>query len=279
MATILDGKKLSAKIKENLAQKVSELTIKPSLAVILVGNDAASELYVGLKQKAADKIGIKSTVFKFPQNTEEKTILDKIEELNNDKSVHAILVQLPLPKQINEQNIIQAINPKKDVDGLTPENIGKISIGMEPYAYPCTPKGILTLLDEYNIEIEGKHTVIVGRSNIVGKPLAQMLLNRNATVTICHSHTKNLSDITTTADILISAVGKNKIIRREMIKLDSVLIDVGTSKVNDKTCGDMDFRNLLDKASFITPVPGGIGPMTIASLMENTFNLAQNLCC
>ena len=273
MTTIIDGKKLSTKILDGLAQKLVNLESKPHLVVILVGEDAGSQLYVGMKKKMANKLGMDSTVITYPENTDEKTVLDKINELNNDKKVDAILVQLPLPKQISEQKVIQAISPKKDADGITPENIGKISIGVEPYAYPCTPKGILSLLNEYNIDIEGKHVVIVGRSNIVVKPLAQMMLNTNATVTICHSFTKNLSEITKTADILISAVGKHKIIRREMIKSGSVMIDVGTSKINNKTVGDMDFENLLNSVSYITPVPGGVGPMTIASLMENTCNL------
>jgi len=275
MTTILDGKKLSIKILDELAEQVALLEKKPTLTVILVGEDPASELYVGLKKKAAEKLGIISTILNYPQNTEEKVILDKIKELNNDKTTDAILVQLPLPEQISEKKVIQAISPKKDVDGFTPENIGRISIGSEPYAYPCTPKGVLRLLDEYQINLNGKHVVIVGRSNIVGKPLAQMILNRNATVTICHSQTQNLGEITKTADILISAVGKNKMIRNEMIKPDSVIVDVGTSKIDGKTYGDVDFENIYNSVSFITPVPGGVGPMTIASLMGNVFELSQ----
>lgn len=273
MTTILDGKKLSQKILEHLAQRVAKLDKKPHLVVILVGEDPASQLYVGMKEKKANQLGMISTVLKYPHNTDEKTILKKIDELNNDIDVCAILVQLPLPEHINSLNVIQAIAPQKDVDGINPENIGKISIGLEPYAYPCTPKGILSLLEEYDINPSGKHVVIVGRSNIVGKPLAQMMLNKNATVTICHSKTQNLSDIIKTADILVSAVGKYKIIRKEMIKSGSVIIDVGTSKINGKTCGDVDFENILDNVSYITPVPGGVGPMTIASLMENTYEL------
>ena len=273
MTTILDGKKLSAKILNKLSEEINKLDKKPSLAVILIGDNPASELYVNLKKKAAEKIGITSTVLIYPQNIDEKTVLDKISELNNDKNVDAILVQLPLPQQINPKNIIQAISPKKDVDGFTPENIGKMSIGVEPYAYPCTPKGILTLLEEYKINLQGKHVVIMGRSNIVGKPLAQMLLNKNATVTICHSATTNLSDITKTADILISAVGKPKIIKKDMIKNNSVIVDVGTSKVDGKIFGDVDFENLSELTSYITPVPGGVGPMTIASLLVNTYEL------
>ena len=273
MTEILDGKTLSKKILDNLSEEIAKLDKKPHLTVILVGEDQASELYVSLKKKAAERIGIKSTVLKYPQSIDEKTILDKLQELNNDNEVNAILVQLPLPKQINQQKIIQAISPKKDVDGFTPENIGRISIGVEPYAYPCTPKGILALLNEYNIDLDGKHVVIVGRSNIVGKPLAQMILNKNDTVTICHSHTQNLADITKTADILVSAVGKNKIIKNEMIKYKSIIVDVGTSKLDGKSVGDVDFENVFESASYITPVPGGVGPMTIASLMVNVLNL------
>lgn len=275
MTTILDGKSLSLKIQEELALKIAKLDKKPGLAVILVGEDPASELYVGMKEKTAQKLGINSIMVRFPENTSEKALLNKIEELNKNQEVHGILVQLPLPKHINEQIVMQTISPKKDVDGIVPENIGRISTGMEPYAYPCTPKGIVKLLDEYNIQIAGKRVVIVGRSNIVGKPIALMLLNRNATVTICHSKTENLSDITKTADILISAVGKNKIIKKEMIKNNAVIIDVGTSKINGKLCGDVDFENVKDVASFITPVPGGVGPMTIACLMENALELTN----
>lgn len=273
MAVILDGKKLSAKIIDNLTVTLSDLEKKPHLVVILVGEDPASQLYVGMKEKMAQRLGMKSTVIKYDENTKEKIILDKIYDLNLDKNVDAILVQVPLPKHINPSNIIQAIEPKKDADGVTPQNIGKISLGVEPYAYPCTPYGILKILDEYDIDVKGKNVVIVGRSNIVGKPVAQMLLNKNATVTICHSYTKNLSEITKTADILISAVGKYEIIRSDMIKSGCVVIDVGTSKIDGKTRGDVDFENVSQKASFITPVPGGIGPMTIACLMENTYKL------
>lgn len=273
MTTILDGKKLSAKILEDVTQKVAKLDKKPHLVVLLVGEDPASELYVGMKEKTALKIGLKSTVLRYPKDTSEEVILNKITELNNDDDVTAILVQVPLPKQICEQKVIQAVASNKDVDGFTTENIGRISIGLEPYAYPCTPLGIMKILEEYKIEIEGKHAVVVGRSNILGKPVAQMLLNKNATVTICHSRTKNLAEITKTADILVAAVGKPKMITKEMIKSGCVVIDAGTSKVNGKTVGDVDFDNISDKTSYITPVPGGVGPMTIACLMENTYKL------
>lgn len=274
MTTILDGKALSAKILDDLTLKIAKLEEKPHLVVILVGEDPASQQYVGMKEKKAIQIGMNSTVIKYPKDIDEQTLLDKIEELNDDRDVTAILVQLPLPQHLDSVKIIQNIYPEKDVDGITAENIGRISLGLEPYAYPCTPKGILSLLDEYKIDVSGKHVVIIGRSNIVGKPLAQMMLNKNATVTICHSRTQNLSEITKTADILVSAVGKFKIIRKEMIKSGAVIIDVGTSKIDGKTFGDVDYEDVFQESSFITPVPGGIGPMTIASLMANTYELA-----
>ncbi len=275
MTIILDGKKLSTRILDELQLTLSKQNDKPHLVVILVGEDPASQLYVGMKEKMANKLGMKSTVIRYNANIDEEVLLNKIYDLNNDKDVDAILVQLPLPGHIDSNNIIQSILPRKDADGITPQNIGKISLGMEPFAYPCTPYGIIRILDEYNIEVKGKQIVIVGRSNIVGKPLAQMLLNKNATITICHSHTKNLSNITKTADILVSAVGKYKIIRRDMIKPGCVIIDVGTSKIDGKTKGDVDYESVFESASYITPVPGGVGPMTIASLMENTFKLSK----
>mgnify|MGYP002795607795 FL=1 len=275
MTTILDGKKLRDKIIENLKAKVDTFEEKPTLVVILVGENPASKIYVNNKKKMAEKIGIHSEVINYPANITETELLDKIEELNNNKKVTAILVQLPLPKHISKDNVMNKIIPSKDVDGFTPYNFGKLFSGETPTVYPCTPKGILLLLDEYNIEIEGKHVVIVGRSNIVGKPLSQMMLNKNATVTICHSHTKNLSQITKTADILVSAVGKN-IIEGEMLKTDCVIVDVGIFKdENGKTRGDVDFESASKIASFISPVPGGVGPMTIASLMLNTVELFE----
>lgn len=277
MTTILDGKKLSQEILNELKIEVSKLQNKPHLVVILVGDNPASKIYVGMKKKKAEDIGIESTIISLPADTKESVLLEKIKDLNNDKSVHAVLVQLPLPKHIDTQKVIQAIDPKKDVDGFTPENVGRISIGIEPYAYPCTPKGVIMLLDTYGIEIAGKHAVIVGRSNIVGKPLSQMLLNKNATVTVCHSQTKNLSSITKTADILISAVGKNKIITGDCVKSDAVVVDVGICRENEKICGDIDFSTVESIASFITPVPGGVGPMTIACLMVNTYTLYKLL--
>ena len=276
MAIILDGKKLRDKIFENLKQKLNNMSEKPTLAVILVGENPASQIYVRNKKKTAENLGIYSIVINYPADISEKILLDKIQELNNDNKITAILVQLPLPKHIDKFKIIDAIAPEKDVDGLTPYNSGKLFSGEEPYVYPCTPKGILLLLDEYNIELEGKHVVVIGRSNLVGKPVAQMLLNRNATVTMCHSHTKNLSDITKTADIIVSAVGKN-IIGEKMLKSDCVVVDVGIFKdINGKICGDVDFASASKIAAYISPVPGGVGPMTIASLMLNTVELADS---
>ncbi len=275
MAIILDGKMLRDKIFESLKAKLDKMEQKPTLAVILVGENPASQIYVRNKKKTAEKLGINSLSIEYPSDISEKELLNKIKELNSDEKVTAILVQLPLPAHINKNRIIDSILPQKDVDGLTPYNLGKLFSGEEPYVYPCTPKGILLLLDEYNIKLEGKNIVVVGRSNLVGKPVAQMLLKRNATVTMCHSHTKNLSEITKTADIIVSAVGK-KVIGEKMLKSDCVVIDVGIFRdENGKISGDVDFENVSKTAAYISPVPGGVGPMTIASLMLNTVELAR----
>ena len=275
MAIILDGKKLRDKLLDELKLKVENFDRKPSLAVILAGDNPASQIYVNNKKKTAEKLGITSTVINYPSDVTENELLEKIEELNNDKNINAILVQLPLPKHIDKFKIINAILPIKDVDGFTAENSGKLFTGQKPYVYPCTPKGILLLLDEYNIELEGKHVVIVGRSNIVGKPLSIMMLNRNATVTVCHSKTKNLPDIIKTADVLVSAVGE-KLIEDSMMKVDSIMVDVGIFKdENGRTRGDADFEKVSKVVSYISPVPGGVGPMTITSLMLNTVELFE----
>lgn len=275
MTVILDGKKLRDKIFEDLKVKVANMSVKPSLAVILAGDDPSSKIYVNNKKKCAEKLGINSIIINYPSTVTENELLEKIQELNNDKNINAILVQLPLPVHIDKFKIIDAIAPEKDVDGLTTYNSGKLFSGEKPYVYPCTPKGILLLLDEYGIEIEGKHAVVIGRSNLVGKPVAQMLLNKNATVTQCHSKTKNLSDITKTADILISAVGK-KVVGENMLKNNCVVIDVGIFRdENGNLSGDVDFETVSKTASYITPVPGGVGPMTIASLMLNTVKLTE----
>ena len=273
MVEILDGKKLREKILDELKLKIEKFPQKPSLVVILVGENPASKIYVNNKKKTAQNLGINSEVINYPFDVTEQELLDKIEELNNDENVTAILVQLPLPSHISKENVINAISPSKDVDGFTPYNFGKLFSGSEPMVYPCTPKGILLLLDEYGIKLEGKHAVIIGRSNIVGRPLSQMFLNRNATVTVCHSHSENLSDIIKTADIVVSAAGKN-IVKGEMLKSGCVVVDVGIFKdENGKTRGDVDFETSSQVASFISPVPGGVGPMTIASLMLNTVEL------
>lgn len=272
MTVVIDGKGLSERIINNL----KDTNISPTLAVILVGNNPASEIYVRNKEKSCEKAGIVSKLFKYDEDIQEKELLEKICQLNNDDTIDAILVQLPLPDHIDENKITKSILPEKDVDGFTPVNIGLLASGLKPYAYPCTPKGIMTILKEYNINPDGKHAVVVGRSNIVGKPLSIMLLNANATVTTCHSHTKNLKDITKTADILVAAVGKPKFITAEMVKEGAVVIDVGISRIDGKLCGDVDFENVSGKTSFITPVPKGVGPMTIASLMENTVELYKN---
>lgn len=274
---ILDGKALSQKILEEIKKEVPNLTKKPHLAVILVGNDPASRIYVNNKKKTALNLGIKSTVIELPEDTAEEVLLNKIEELNKDKEVTGILVQMPLPSHIDKDKVVCAIDPKKDVDCFTPENVGKLALGMKPYFYPVTPQGILIMLDYYGYPVEGKHVVVVGRSNIVGKPMVQMLLRRNATVTVCHSHTQNLDDIIKTADIIISAVGK-KVVRCKMVKYKSVLVDVGISRdANGKLTGDLNFsgfnntNEILDFVEAFSPVPGGVGPMTIASLMLNTL--------
>ena len=272
---ILDGKAVSKKVLDGVKSKVEKMDKKPHLVVILVGNEPASQIYVRNKQKAALEVGIKSTIVNFDENISEQELLDKIEELNKNNDVTGILVQLPLPAHINKNKVVKTISPKKDVDGFTPENVGCLAIGLEPYFYPATPQGIIMLLDEYKINLEGADAVVIGRSNIVGKPMSQMLLQRNATVTNCHSYTKNLDDKIKTADIVISAVGK-KIVRCKMVKNNSVIVDVGIFKdSNGQLTGDVDFDYVSDSTGFISPVPGGVGPMTIASLMYNASKVYQ----
>ena len=272
MAQIIDGKFISTQIKDELKQEVSVLNqngIFPGLAVILVGNNSASQVYVRNKKTACEYVGIKSFSYELPEETSEEALLGLIDTLNQDDKVHGILVQLPLPAHIDKNKVITAISPLKDVDGFTPENVGKLVIGLEPYYYPATPQGILMLLDEYNIPLEGVDALVIGRSNIVGKPMAQMLLKRNATVLSAHSYTKDLDEKIKTADIVISAVGK-KIVRCKMVKKNSVVVDVGIFKNSDgQLTGDVDFDVVSQSAGFISPVPGGVGPMTIASLMFN----------
>lgn len=278
MAIIIDGKLVAQEVKAKVSKKVKELQkngITPGLAVIIIGNNQASRIYVNNKKKACAEISIYSKEYALPNTTSQKELIELISKLNNDDSINGILVQLPLPNHINEKAVIEAIDPLKDVDAFHEINVGKIMIG-EYDLLPCTPAGIIELLNSQNIEIEGKHCVVVGRSNIVGKPMAMLLLHRNGTVTICHSKTKNLKEICKNADILIAAVGKAKFITSDMVKKDAVVIDVGMNKdENSKLCGDVDFDNVEKIASYITPVPGGVGPMTIAMLMKNTVTAAS----
>lgn len=272
---IIDGKRISKEIKEEIRDKVSKLHREGkevALAVILVGENPASQVYVRNKQKACEFTGIKSLSYNLPEDTSEEELLDLIEELNHRDDVNGILVQLPLPKQINEERILDRIDPKKDVDGFHPVSVGNLSIGRPGYV-SCTPAGIIELLKRSDIPMDGKNVVIVGRSNIVGKPMAILMLRENATVTICHSHTKNMREITSQADILVAAIGKPKFFKKEDVKEGAVVIDVGMDRdENNKLCGDVDFDDVYDKVSHITPVPGGVGPMTIAMLMSNVLH-------
>ena len=278
MATIIDGKASADKILENIKQKVSELEKsrdrKPGLSVIIVGEDSASSVYVKNKEKKANYVGFNSSVYKLPETTTKDELLALIEKLNKDDAVDGILLQLPLPKHLNPSDFLDKIDPKKDVDGFHPVNSGRLLNNEKPYAVPCTPKGIIRLLEEYNIQIEGKNAVVIGRSNIVGKPVSMLLLNKNATVTVAHSKTKNLSEITKKADILISATGHAGMVTADMVKKGAAVIDVGIIRGNDgKLRGDADFDTVKDIAGAITPVPGGVGPMTIAMLITNTLEL------
>ena len=275
---LLNGTKLANKIILQLKNKVAIMTRKPVLAMVLVGNDPASKIYVGRKKILCEKAGIGSQIFTFPEKTSEKKILEIIDGLNKSQNISAIMVQLPLPKHIDKDKIIEAIDPRKDADCLHPLNFGKFTQEGEKYSVvaPATPLGIIKLLEEYKVKIEGKNAVIVGRSNIVGKPMAQMLLNRNATGTICHRHTKNLKSYTQKADILVVATGKMNMITADMVQKGVVVIDVGVNRgENKKVFGDVDFKSVSKKASFITPVPGGVGPMTIAMLLWNTVKLTE----
>ena len=286
MSVLIDGKKVSQEIKDELKVKVDELRSTgkkvPGLVTILVGENPASQFYVSSKAKSCTELGMLSKVERLSIDTSEKDLLDLVKQYNNDENYHGILVQLPLPKQINEEKVIQSISPAKDVDGFHPVSVGNLMIGTDTF-YPCTPYGILELLKRYKIETSGKHVVVVGRSNIVGKPVANMLLQKkegaNSIVTVCHSAAKDLSQFTKQADILIAAIGRPKFITADMIKEGAVVIDVGINRVEDATAkkgyrivGDVDFENVEKKASYITPVPGGVGLMTIAMLLQNTYN-------
>ena len=287
---LLDGKKISEDIKNEIAAEVQKMKDRgekvPHLAAIIVGNDGASLTYVGSKVKACERVGFESTLVKMPSTTSEKELLKKIEELNQDKNIDGFIVQLPLPPQIDTQEVLMAIDPSKDVDGFHPENFGKMALDMSTFI-PATPFGILELLERYNVQTQGKHTVVIGRSHIVGRPMSILMGRKgfpgNSTVTLTHSHTKNINQITSQADIIISALGVPNFLKAEMIKDDAIIIDVGITRVEDATTekgyrivGDVDFENVSKKASFITPVPGGVGPMTIAMLLKNTLLAREN---
>ena len=272
MATLIDGKRISKEIKDELKEKVAALKAQGKeigMAVIQVGNDPASSVYVGNKKKACEYIGIRSESYELPEETTQEELINLIERLNNDDKIHGILVQLPVPKHIDEDTVIKAISPKKDVDGFHPQSVGALSIG-QPGFVSCTPAGIIQLLKRSNIEIEGKECVVIGRSNIVGKPMSMLLLKENGTVTTAHSRTKNLQEVTRRADILVAAVGKPRMITADYVKEGAVVIDVGIHRnADNKLCGDVDYESVAPKCSAITPVPGGVGPMTIAMLMKN----------
>jgi methylenetetrahydrofolate dehydrogenase (NADP+)/methenyltetrahydrofolate cyclohydrolase len=278
MAFIIDGKKISTQIKDELKERVSLLHkngIQITLAVIQVGNDPASSVYVQNKKKACEYIGINSLSYELPETTTQEELLSLVNKLNTDATVNGILVQLPLPKHIDEDTVIQNILPAKDVDGFHPQNVGALSIGQKGFI-SCTPAGVIELLKRSGIEIEGKECVVLGRSNIVGKPMALLMLRENATVTICHSRTKNLIDTAKRADILIVAIGKQNFVTKDFVKEGAVVIDVGMHRnENNKLCGDIDYNDVYEKVSAITPVPGGVGPMTIAMLMNNCVESAE----
>ncbi len=281
MAEIIDGKLVSSSTRKDIALGVekfkSEFGYAPGLAVVLVGDDPASGVYVRNKHKGCLEVGITSYEIKMPADAPESELLAKIDELNADPDVHGILVQLPLPKHIDEKKVIDRISPHKDVDAFHPQNVGKIMLGQYDFL-PCTPAGIMKLLEFYNVDICGKECVVIGRSNIVGKPMALLLLEKNGTVTVCHSRTQNLSDVTKRADILVVAIGKPEFLTADMVKDGAVVIDVGINRTADgKLVGDVDFAEVSKKASFITPVPGGVGPMTITMLLKNTLTAAEKI--
>ncbi len=277
MALIIDGKAVSATVKDRVAEGVAELKAKgisTGLAVILVGEDPASKIYVSNKKKACEALGMISQEYILPETTTQDELIALIETLNNEPSINGILCQLPVPKHIDDQAVIAAISPEKDVDAFHVQNVGKIVTGDYDFV-PCTPAGIMEMLAHYDISPEGKKCVVIGRSNIVGKPMALLLLHKNGTVTVCHSRTQKLAEITREADILVAAIGKAKFVTADMVKEGAVVIDVGMNRADGKLCGDVDFDEVSRKASAITPVPGGVGPMTIAMLMQNTLTAAK----
>ncbi len=274
MAKILDGRLTSKRVKDEIAAEVAKLTDKglrpPCLAVVLVGDNEASKIYVRNKKRSCEQVGFVSLEFLLPADTTQEELDSLINRLNLDRSIDGILVQLPLPKHLDEQGVINRIKTDKDVDAFHPENVGRIMQG-KPLFLPCTPAGIMRLLDEYSIEINGRECVVVGRSNIVGKPMSLLLLSRNGTVTVCHSRTRDLGEVTRRADILVVAIGVAKKITADMVKEGAVVVDVGMNRSEGKLCGDVDYESCAEKASYITPVPGGVGPMTIAMLLQNTL--------
>ena len=277
MSKIIDGKIISASVKERVKAEVQELNqkgISVGLAVIIVGEDPASKVYVANKKKACEALGIISEEYALPESTTNEELLALIDELNHKDTINGILCQLPLPRHLDEKLIINSIDPEKDVDAFHPTNVGKIMIG-DYYFLPCTPAGVMEMLAFEGIEVEGKNCVVIGRSNIVGKPMNMLLLHKNGTVTICHSKTKNLKEICKNADIIVAAVGRPKFVTADMVKIGAVVIDVGINRVDGKLCGDVDFENVAPKTAAITPVPGGVGPMTIAMLMQNTLTAAK----
>lgn len=277
-AIIIDGVEIAKKVREDIALQVADLKekgITPGLAVILVGDNQASKTYVSMKEKACQQLGMHSVLIKLPETTSQGELLAEIDELNKDENIHGILVQLPLPKHIDENAVIEAISPEKDVDGFHPVNVGKMMIGQDTY-YPCTPYGVMVMLEHIGCNPAGKHAVVVGRSNIVGKPQGQLLLNKDATVTYCHSKTVDMPKVTKEADILVVAVGKRNVITAEHVKPGAIVIDVGMNRDDEgKLCGDVAYEEVKEIASYITPVPKGVGPMTITMLMHNTVKSAQ----
>ncbi|MEE1017620.1 MAG: bifunctional methylenetetrahydrofolate dehydrogenase/methenyltetrahydrofolate cyclohydrolase FolD [Ruminococcus sp.] len=276
---IIDGKKVSANVKERVRLEcerlVKEHGVTPGLAVVIVGDDPASRVYVNNKKKACELVGFKSEEYALPAETTQEELLSLVDTLNNKDDINGILVQLPLPKHLDDKSVIERISPKKDVDAFHAVNVGKIMLGEYDFL-PCTPAGVMEMLHQYEIPVEGKQCVVIGRSNIVGKPMGMLLLHENGTVTICHSRTKNLKEVCQRADILVAAVGRAKFVTADMVKDGAVVIDVGMNRdENGKLCGDVDFENVKDKCSYITPVPGGVGPMTIATLMKNTIKACK----
>ena len=282
MAVIIDGKAVAAKVRAGIKEETEALIKKgktPGLAVVIVGNDQASRAYVNNKEKACAEVGIRSEEYALPEETTEAELLALVDKLNKKDDVDGILVQMPVPKQIDSEKVINAISPEKDVDAFHPQNVGKIMIGNYDFL-PCTPAGIMELIKETGVTVSGAECVVIGRSNIVGKPMAMLLLHANGTVTVCHSRTKNLKEVTARADILVSAVGKAKFVTADMVKEGAVVIDVGMNRdENGKRCGDVDFEAVCEKAGFITPVPGGVGPMTITMLLKNTLKAAEKRFC